>query len=179
MATQLLIAVAAGVVSAAVALAFLVGVPAGLLLIYLAPLPLMLAGLGLGTAAGTLAGGVGALAAGVMGGVVVGGIYVVIHALPAWLVTSQALKSAMRPDGTVAWYPPGHILSLLATLGGGLFAAAAVLAWAGGVGVAELTSTSSIRPWPWWCRLSTARIARVWCRTWCLCSPALSVPRGS
>ncbi|MEE9544378.1 MAG: DUF2232 domain-containing protein, partial [Rhodospirillales bacterium] len=68
-----LIALAGGVLSVFASMAFLGGLPGGWLFVYLAPLPLLLAGLGLGPAAATVAGGGAIFAAGLAAGLLAAG----------------------------------------------------------------------------------------------------------
>ena len=68
MSTKMLFALGLGGLSAVVSMAFLAGWPGGLLVVYLAPLPLLLAGLGGGAAAATVAGATGIMTAGLIGG---------------------------------------------------------------------------------------------------------------
>lgn len=117
------IAVAAGLVSALAALAFLAASPLALVFVYVAPLPLFLVGLSLGPGAGMVAGLSGVAVAGALGGVVAAVMYAFIHALPACLASRQALARRLGPDGAPGWYPPGAILCSLS-----LLAAAALLA---------------------------------------------------
>ena len=112
------IAVAAGVVSALAALAFLAASPLALVFVYVAPLPLFLVGLSLGPGAGIVAGASGVATAGALGGVVAAIMYAFIHALPACLASRQALARRLGPDGAPGWYPPGAILCTLSLLAG-------------------------------------------------------------
>jgi hypothetical protein len=136
----MLIALLGGGLSAVVALAFLTGTPGALFLAYLAPLPLLLVGLGFGVSAGTVAGGAGVLATLALGGMVTAGLYALVNALPAWIVVRTVMMQRPRADGTVAWYPAGFTLSWLTALAAALFAAAAVVAWSAGSGVVETLS---------------------------------------
>lgn len=123
------LAIAAGLLSGLLFLAVLSGSAFGLLSSYVAPLPLMAAGLSLGTMAAVIAGalGVAAVAFVADGGL---GPYVLAVAVPAVLVVRQALLSRSWPDGRVEWYPPGMLLGWL--FGAGCAAiAAATLYYAG------------------------------------------------
>lgn len=79
----------------------------------IAPLPLLLLGLGSGTAA--LAGGavVGMLAVGARTGVLGALVYAAMVVLPALIVTRQGLLWRSDRKGTVHWYPPGLLLAWL------------------------------------------------------------------
>lgn len=132
MSRQVLIALGAGALSAAIAMTFLSGSAGDLLFVYLAPLPLFMVGLGLGTAAGTVASAGGLVMAGLLGGVLAAVLYGLIHALPAWLAIRQSLLHRQAPDGSVAWYPAGYVLSSVTALGAALFAATALAVWSSG-----------------------------------------------
>ena len=115
-----MIALSAGLASSVFYLAFRSGLPGGLALAltYLAPAPLLAAGLASSFTAATLATGVAAIAllAGV--GLKVAGLYLVATALPALIIARHALKA--RSDevtGTTEWYPAGHILGWLTLYG--------------------------------------------------------------
>lgn len=137
MSKQTLIALGLGGLSASVSLAFITGWPGGVLLVYLAPLPLYLAGLGGGISAATIAGATGILTAGLLGGAMAAGIYGLLHALPAWLVVGQTLLKRNAAGGAAAWYPAGHVLCALATLGGALLLMAALASWGAGTTLAS------------------------------------------
>ena len=140
MSKPILIALLGGGLSAVVALAFLSGTPGALFLAYLAPLPLLLVGLGFGASAGTVAGGAGVLATVALGGMVPAGLYALVNAVPALVVVRTALTQSPRERGTRAWYPVGFTLCWLAALAAALFAAIAFLAWSTGNGVVEAIS---------------------------------------
>lgn len=112
------LAVAAGLLSAVLFLAVLSGSALGLLSTYAAPLPLLVAGFGLGTMAVVVAAVAGMVGVGLAtGGAVVP--YAVGISLPAIVLVRQALLWRKRDDGAVEWYPPGLLL-------GWLFGAASV-----------------------------------------------------
>ena len=127
MAKDLGLAVAAGLVSALLFLSVLAGVAAGLLLTYVAPLPVLLAGLTLGLPGGLIAALTAVLAVGAVDGAPTLAMYGVTVALPAALVVRQALLRRTDAAGTVEWYPPGLVLSWLAGLALVVVAGALVL----------------------------------------------------
>lgn len=141
MSTKMLFALGLGGLSAVVSMAFLAGWPGGLLVVYLAPLPLLLAGLGGGAAAATVAGATGIMTAGLIGGAMAAGVYGLVHALPAWMVTRHALLQRSARDGTQTWFPAGHNLCWLAALGAALLVAAAMASWGAGTSVSKVIST--------------------------------------
>ena len=135
---RILIAIGAGFISAMASVALVSGMPMGMLLVYMAPLPLMLSGLALGVPAATIAGSSGIVAAGILGGVLTAGIFAVIHALPSWFLVRQALARRADENGRETWFPEGAILVLLAIMAIVILAGAAFLADAhvdeGGIG---------------------------------------------
>lgn len=114
---QLGLALAAGLLSAFLFLSLAKGIALGVVLSYVAPLPLMMAGLGYGLGASVIAGAVGAAAV----AVVVGGRsilpFLVAAALPALVVTNRAGLWRTAPDGSTEWYPPGLVLAWLTAVG--------------------------------------------------------------
>ncbi len=132
------IAAGAGAVSAVIGLLFTTGNPGSLLLIYLAPLPLFLVGLGGGVTAGAVAGATGFVVAGLMGGLAAGGIYAVVHGIPTWLVTRHALSQSTAANGSgPVWAPPGQALTALSLLAAGLLLVAAIGVWGSGASLYE------------------------------------------
>lgn len=155
MTKDMLFAGAAGVASALSGLSFLSREPSAVFLIYLAPLPLMLAGLALGARATFAASGVGVLIAGLFAGYPAMLLYVVGYALPSSVVVWLGLgRRAAPPDAQadtpqpgaagvdilvgetsengaarapIEWYPHGHIVSCLAALAAVLIVAAALM----------------------------------------------------
>ncbi len=124
---ETLIALAGGFLSAIAAMAILAGVPGGMVLVYLSPLPLFLVGLGFGTRATALGGVAGLLITGVAGGLMAAAAYTMISAFPAWLVVRWALSSRPAADGSIAWYPIGTALGGLAALAAGMVVAASLI----------------------------------------------------
>jgi hypothetical protein len=125
---QLLLAAGGGTVSAAMYLSVIAGGFGALILAYLAPLPLLLAGLGMGTAAVLIGGGAAAVAVAAVAGPVVAAVFGLATLLPAFVVSRQALLARSAPDGTLEWYPPGPLVMTLAWLGVLLVAVAALAA---------------------------------------------------
>ena len=141
MSKDTLIALGGGGLSAVASLAFMSGSPSALIFVYLAPLPLLTVGLGLGPTAVTAAGIFGLLIAGLLGGAMTAGLFGMIHALPAWLVTRLALLQRPAPDGGLIWYPAGSVLSSLAALGAAMFVLTALIASGGEGGLEMAVST--------------------------------------
>ena len=111
------LAVLAGVVSSALFLCLLTGVPGMVLFAYFVQLPLMLAGLAMGLTASMVAVASALLINGVIAGAVATMIYGVVQTLPALIVVRQALLSR-QDGGNVEWYPPGLLLAQLTCVAG-------------------------------------------------------------
>jgi len=128
MAKEIGIAIGGGAAGAILYLATFIGGPAGMVLAYLALLPLFATGLGLGAASGLVAVVTATAMVTAATSVLFGIVFALVYALPAAGLIRQAL---LRGDGVddEAWYPPGRILAWLVLYGCGLFA---VLALAGG-----------------------------------------------
>jgi len=121
MSKDAIIALGAGVLSGVASLTFLAGSTGALLFIYLAPLPLMMVGLGLGVRAGGMAAAAGLITAAAGGGILAAGLYGVIQAAPAWLVTRFALVQRTGPGGKAEWFPAGSVLCCLTALIGAVY----------------------------------------------------------
>ncbi len=153
MAKETLIAIGAGVLSAISATAFLAQAPGALIFVYLASLPLFMVGFALGPRAVTIAGAVGFMAAGLLGGAVSAGVFGLMQALPALLVVKQMLLqrsplgsggdgTAAQPATDIRWYPPGDMLCWLTALAGAIFLVVAVAMLMGEQGFSVLVSTN-------------------------------------
>jgi hypothetical protein len=112
------IALAAGLASALMFASITSGAPISLLLIYLAPLPLMVVGLVWGPI-GAAAGGIAATAIiASLFGLPYCGAFAIVNALPAWWLAHLVLLArparhdaiATKPDDALEWYPTGRIL---------------------------------------------------------------------
>ncbi len=125
-----MIAAGGGAVSALVALLALTGYPGGAILAYLAPLPLLMVGLGLGAAALPIAAIVGIMLVAATAGIAAAGVYGGLHALPSWVVVQVALaRKSIGPAGNVEWHPPGAVLCWLAVLAAVMVLVGAIGAW--------------------------------------------------
>ena len=116
-----LVALAAGFASALMFISIISGAPVSLLLVYFAPLPLMVAALGWGPLAATIGGIAAATTIGAIFGLTHCIGFAVTVALPAWWLGHLALLGrpanvAAPGDGnapaaqTLEWYPAGRIL---------------------------------------------------------------------
>lgn len=109
-----LLAVGGGAISGLAVLTALAGWPPGMMFVYLAPLPLLVVGLGIGLSAFGFAAAIGLTIALAFGGFTAAGLYAGMHVIPSWLIVQQALRpSASSPDG---WRPIGQVLAALTLL---------------------------------------------------------------
>ncbi len=113
---NILMAVGGGSLSAVASLAFLSGVPGGLLFVYFAMLPIFMVAFSMGTTAVSIAALSGIVIAGTLGDSVTAAAYGAFHALPAWFISRQSLASYQTQDGSIAWRTPGAVLSSLSVL---------------------------------------------------------------
>ena len=127
---NLLLAIAAGAASALMFASIISGAMISLLLFYLAPLPLMVAALGWGSASAAIGALVAGVGLSVAFGLALGGIFqfqyfiafLVTAGIPAvWLghlclLAQPAGDAPPQPDGTPAlnWYPVGRLIVWLA-----------------------------------------------------------------
>lgn len=123
----------AGIASAVLVLTAASG-PLGIMLGYLAPLPLFFAGLTHGVTAVGIAGVVGTLVSAV-NGLLAGGVYLVTFAAPVAVVVRQALLARPATEASTGadvhdgleWYPVGRVVLWLAGWSLGLFGIALLL----------------------------------------------------
>lgn len=128
LAAPLAAAIGVGVVSAFLYLAVMFGGAGALILGYLAPLPLFLMGLWLGSTATVIAGLAGTAAVlAVSSSLLVALAYLVTGAFPVILVVRQALLARVAADGGIEWYPPGRLLMGLTGMGFAALLGAVVL----------------------------------------------------
>ncbi len=134
-----IIALAAGLVSGLLFLSVLSGNMLSLMLIYLAPLPLVIAALGWGPTVGNLAAIVGTVMLVLSFNLAGAGLFALLYAGPPVFLSRLALRRyplAAAPGGgafetfenpqdtgpdTVAWYPTGHLVTWIAAIAVGLF----------------------------------------------------------
>ncbi len=101
-----------------------------MILVYLTPLPLFVAGLWLGASASALAGLAASLLLAATGNLVAAAVFAGVNAIPVVLLVRQSLLARPVPGGAVEWYPPGLLTAWLTGLG--LAAIAAVFILLGG-----------------------------------------------
>jgi hypothetical protein len=135
---EALTAIAAGMASAAAAMALLTGAFLTIGIVYMAPLPMLMAGLALGPRAATIAVLTGVATMGFAGGTALAGLFAVVHGVPTWAVVRLALSpriggggaggTATAKGGTAAdaWMAPGWIVGALAVFAAGLVALVAI-----------------------------------------------------
>jgi hypothetical protein len=116
----ILFAIGCGALSSVLAISLITGSGLALILAYLAPFPLFLAGLGNGGKPAAIAAFSGILFATFLGGPITGCIYAIMNAFPSWLAVRLVLTSRTR-DGHEEWFPLGHILSTFSVYGSVLF----------------------------------------------------------
>jgi hypothetical protein len=121
-----LFALGAGVAGALMFIAALTGFPGAMLLLYVAPLPLLLIGLAHGFTATVLAGGVSSAIILAVAGLKVGLVFGLAFAAPTALLVRQVLLSRPGASGTTEWYPPGLVVGWLAIFGAGAILAASL-----------------------------------------------------
>ncbi len=114
---SLSVALATGLLSSLLFLSLVKGYAVGMLLSYLAPLPLMATGLYRGTAATVVAGLVAMAAVVAVAGGPSALPFAVAVALPSLVVVRQSLLWREAAGGGVEWYPPGLLLGWLTGLG--------------------------------------------------------------
>lgn len=119
-----LIGLGAGAASALLYAAAASGAAVALMLLYVAPLPVLIAGVGWRHHAGLLGAAVGAVALALIVGPKTGVYFLIAVGLPAWWLAYLALLA--RPGASEAdteWYPVGRLVVWCAVIGAGLVAA--------------------------------------------------------
>lgn len=109
------LAVLGGMVSSALFLSLISGVPGVVGLAYFVQMPLMLAGLTMGPTASVIAAAGALITNGFVAGIMAAMLYGVVQAMPALVLVRQALLSRPGEAGP-EWYPPGSILAQLAAM---------------------------------------------------------------
>jgi hypothetical protein len=137
MSRDLLFAIGGGLMSAIAAVAFFGGSVFSLMFVYFASVPLLMVGLGLGPRAVAIAAGAGICATGIVGGILPAGLFGLIQALPAWIITCSTITKSpetifIAPEAKennennqlsdakehIGLVKPGLALSVLALLAG-------------------------------------------------------------
>ncbi len=112
-------ALGAGICSAVAVFAIAFGSVLAFPLFYLAPLPLYLAGLGIG-GKGVAFSMLGAICtAALIGGIVLAVPFAIGYGVPLMTACRRALENRTLPNGSVEWYPAGGIVAILTLLAAG------------------------------------------------------------
>lgn len=105
-----LIGIGAGLASALLFGVVITGSLLGMVLSYVAPLPVLIAALGWNHRSGLIAAAVGGIATALAFRPEAGLAFAIGSALPAWWVAYLALLGRPSPDGSMDWYPVGRLL---------------------------------------------------------------------
>lgn len=123
---RIVLAFGCGIASALMSSAGHSGSGIGVLLANFAMLPLIIVGLAHGTRSAAVASLTGTIALISFSNLLVGGIYGVTIAIPAWLVVRLGLMSRAPQSGALQWYPIGKILAILTGYGATVLVIAAL-----------------------------------------------------
>jgi uncharacterized protein YybS (DUF2232 family) len=126
-ARRLLTAAVMGALGALILMSLFAAPAAGLILLNIAWMPLIFAGLTAGTAGGLLAGATAMGVGYVVGGVLIAVLVLVSMAAPALFVSWLALGRRTMPDGTIVWRDASSAAVWLAWAGVAVIGAAAVM----------------------------------------------------
>jgi len=137
MPSNLPFALVAGLGSALLYAVALNGSLLGILLAYLAMLPLFAVGLSFGPMAVSVAAAAATVGIAVFGGLVPGLIFAISHAIPSAAITLLALHNRQWTDGQTYWYPPGRLLMGVSLWSVGLIVVAGLTLTLLGSGFAE------------------------------------------
>jgi hypothetical protein len=154
MSKSTLIAMAAGVVSAALYLSLLTGSAGALIFAYLSSLPLFAAGLSMGLIPLLIAAATGTVLTGIGDEFLSGAMYGGLTAGPVIWIVHLSLTSR-QSSGSTEWYPSGRLITWLSGIAGGYFliAVAAFSAFEGGLRgqigrfLTTILEKLSDRPW--------------------------------
>ena len=113
-----IMAISAGICSAVAVFSIVFGTVLAFPLFYLAPLPLYLAGLGLGSKGVIMAGLTAVFTAGLIGNAYTALPYAFAYAVPAIMMCQLALRTEPDADGKPSWYPAGQLIGTLTVVGG-------------------------------------------------------------
>ncbi|MBX9931449.1 MAG: YybS family protein [Methylobacterium sp.] len=122
------IGIGAGLVSALLFGVLLKATALAIVLYLLAPLPILIVGLGWSHKAALVAAATGSLVLGLLIAPFLGLGFLAYLALPAWWLAYLALLGRPNADGTMEWYPTGRLLAWTASTAALAFVAIAVIA---------------------------------------------------
>jgi hypothetical protein len=111
------VAALCGALAAAPYLLSLSGSSSSLILVYLAQLPLFLAGLWVGVNAAALAGLAASIVLVAASNIMAVGLFAAVNVVPVVLLVRQALLARPTAEGGTEWYPPGLLAAWLTGLG--------------------------------------------------------------
>lgn len=136
MSREILVALGGGLVSAIFYLSVVTGTPGAILLAYLSPLPLFLAGLSAHWKGAAIACAAAAAAVAAGTSFAAAGMFIGLVVIPTMIVVRQGLLSrpGARP-GMAEWYPPGMLLGWLTGYGLAALCLAAVFLASAGTGL--------------------------------------------
>jgi hypothetical protein len=137
-----LIAVAAGLLSAAMHLPGQWSILGFMFLTLFAPLPLFATGLSIGLGAVVIAALTAIIAVAAITDVAHAIVFLASNALPVVMVVRFALLGRPAADGNTEWYPPGLLLAWITLYGVGAFTALAVLTGTGPDGLQSMISAN-------------------------------------
>lgn len=120
----ILIGLGAGLTSSLIFGSAFTASPLAVVLSYLTPLPLMIAGLGWGWRTAALGSGLGMVVAGAAFSAEAAVLFALTCAAPATWLTQLAMLSRQDGGGPVEWYPPGRLLTRVSWAASGLVLAA-------------------------------------------------------
>lgn len=112
-----IMALSAGICSAVAVFSIVFGSILALPLFYLAPLPLYLAGFGIGSKGVITAGLTAAFTAGLIGSALTALPFAFAYAVPAIMLCQLALRTQPDAGGNPVWYPVGNLIGSLTVVG--------------------------------------------------------------
>ncbi|MBO6520281.1 MAG: DUF2232 domain-containing protein [Rhodospirillales bacterium] len=123
-----IMALSAGICSAVAVFSIVFGSILAFPLFYFAPLPLYLAGLGIGTKGVVTAGLTAVVTAGLIGSTFTALPFAFAYAVPAIMLCQLALRTLPDNDGNPVWYPVGNLIGTLTIVGATALAFFAMMA---------------------------------------------------
>lgn len=123
-----IMALSAGICSAVAVFAIVFGSFLAFPLFYFAPLPLYLAGLGIGTKGVVTAGLTAVFTAGLIGSSFSALPFAFVYAVPAIMLCQLALRTQPDHEGNPVWYPAGNLIGTLTFVGAAALAFFAMMA---------------------------------------------------
>lgn len=129
--TSIIVGLIAGLASALLFVSITTGNALAILLFYIAPLPLFIAGFGWGLFALLIAAGLATISIAIYAHAIFAGVFIVSCAAPCFWLTRLALLSRpvaeSNPQGPQEWYPAGRLVLWAGAFGAGLAICAIIL----------------------------------------------------